>query len=192
MFASTKTCVFQLTEDVVWLFIAAPSIEQSQQMPPPNVSTTDPEMTDKLSPLPNDLIEAQQDQKKPLLSRKPFIGGLVLYCIWSLHDMAYVEVFSFDLQERLFHIFESLSWDFHCPQTFHVHEKKKNWVRLQITSPDFFLDLDQHFYVLACQTWWRREALCRSSLYGVLVQSQMAVWASQQLMLAKYLDYQVV
>jgi hypothetical protein len=63
-------------------------------MPPPNVSTTDPEMTDKLSPLPNDLIEAQQDQKKPLLSRKPFIGGLVLYCIWSLHDMAYVEVFS--------------------------------------------------------------------------------------------------
>ncbi|CAK9882399.1 unnamed protein product [Sphagnum jensenii] len=68
--------------------------EQSQQMPPPNVSTTDPEMTDKLSPLPNDLIEAQQDQKKPLLSRKPFIGGLVLYCIWSLHDMAYVEVFS--------------------------------------------------------------------------------------------------
>ncbi|KAH8951267.1 hypothetical protein BDL97_09G018300 [Sphagnum fallax] len=71
-----------------------PSIEQSQQIPPPNVSTTDPEMTDKLSPLPNDLIEAQQDQKKPLLSRKPFIGGLVLYCIWSLHDMAYVEVFS--------------------------------------------------------------------------------------------------
>jgi len=89
--------------------MAAPSIEQSQQIPPPNVSTTDPEMTDKLSPLPNDLIEAQQDQKKPLLSRKPFIGGLVLYCIWSLHDMAYVEVFSFDLQERLFHIFESLS-----------------------------------------------------------------------------------
>ncbi|CAK9236620.1 unnamed protein product [Sphagnum troendelagicum] len=37
---------------------------------------------------------SQQDQKKPLLRRKPFIGGLVLYCIWSLHDMAYIEVFS--------------------------------------------------------------------------------------------------
>ncbi|CAM6008983.1 unnamed protein product [Sphagnum balticum] len=52
------------------------------------------EMRDKLSPLSNDLIEVQQDQKKPLLSRKPFIGGLLLYCIWSLHDMAYIEVFS--------------------------------------------------------------------------------------------------
>jgi hypothetical protein len=57
-------------------------------------SSSAPQMTDKLSPLPNDLNEVQQDQKKPLLSRKPFIGGLVLYCIWSLHDMAYIEVFS--------------------------------------------------------------------------------------------------
>jgi hypothetical protein len=35
------------------------------------------------------------------------------------------------------------------------------------------------------------EGLCRSSLYGVLAQSQLEVLTSQQTMLAKYLEYQV-
>jgi hypothetical protein len=52
---------------------------------------TDPELIKKLSSPPDSMIGDKQE-KTSLLSRKAFIGSIAIYCIWSLHDMAYTEV----------------------------------------------------------------------------------------------------
>jgi hypothetical protein len=52
---------------------------------------TDPELTKKLSSPPDSMIGDKQENTS-LLSRKAFIGSIAIYCIWSLHDMAYTEV----------------------------------------------------------------------------------------------------
>ena len=43
-------------------------------------------------------------KKKSLLFNKPLMASITLYCIWSLHDMAYTEV-------RIFlHIVQKRKW----------------------------------------------------------------------------------
>ncbi|CAK9201516.1 unnamed protein product [Sphagnum troendelagicum] len=43
---------------------------------------------------PAGVMIGDKQEKTSLLSRKAFIGSIAIYCIWSLHDMAYTEIFS--------------------------------------------------------------------------------------------------
>jgi F0F1-type ATP synthase membrane subunit c/vacuolar-type H+-ATPase subunit K len=61
-----------------------------------------PELIKKLSSPPESMIGDKQE-KTSLMSRKAFIGSIAIYCIWSLHDMAYTEVLFTHLQDHEFH-----------------------------------------------------------------------------------------
>lgn len=72
---------------------ALPGTDTSNDAPVNQVDSKNVEEKEKLKSTPE---EKKSDPKKnkSLWSSKPLMGSIAVYCIWSLHDMAYSEIFS--------------------------------------------------------------------------------------------------
>ncbi|CAM6051986.1 unnamed protein product [Sphagnum compactum] len=70
--------------------ISAVAVEQTDNHV---VSLSQTETGVKIS-LPEDGLIEDKHAKRPLFTRKAFIGVMIPYCLWALHDMAHTEVFS--------------------------------------------------------------------------------------------------
>jgi len=70
--------------------ISAVAVEQTDNH---IVSLSQTEMDLKIS-LPEDGLIEDKHMKRSLFTRKAFIGVMIPYCLWALHDMAHTEVFS--------------------------------------------------------------------------------------------------
>ena len=122
------------------------------------------ESIDDAEALENGNSEAGKDmttqKNENLLLNWPLMSSIIIYCVFSLHDIAYQEVSLIDLDDVTNGL--CISFDICC-----------------LDFPDFIL-------FLLNWTTFIHLAFFRFSLYGVLVLESWGVWTSQQMMLAMF------